>query len=144
MGIFQTYVPVFNRAPIALNVTFDGQTYTIQPGHDELPDVTVVYARNQNPVMGSQDPDNPQMDGARYLIVTKDEDGYDRPLTKEEWEDHTGKPCRMDVQKLFEERYGNDPKAKMVVQGKGKKTVANSRYEAGGSPQGNADFTRKD
>ena len=40
----------------------------------------------------------------------------------------------------FEEKYGNDPKAHLVVLGKGKKTAAGSSYEAGGSPKGESSF----
>lgn len=144
MAVFQTLVPVFNRAPVPLTVRFDGQEYTIQPGEDKIPDVTVLFAKNQNPVMGSADPNNPHVSGARYLIVEKGDDGYGMPIPKQEWEDHLDQPQRIDSQSAFREKYGSDPKAKLVTWGKGKKSTANSRYEAGEAPRGNAVFSGKD
>ena len=38
-----------------------------------------------------------------------------------------------DEQAAFQERYGNDPKARMVIQGKGKKSTANNRQETAAS-----------
>lgn len=141
-GVFQKMVPVFNRAPIALHVQFDGQRYTIQPGHDQIPDMTIPFAKNQNPVMGSQDPNNPHMSGARYLIVEKGEDGYDQPMTKAEWEAHVRRPCRIDEQAAFEERYGGDVKAKLVTQGRPGKVAATSRADANAGSV--ASFGRQD
>lgn len=143
MGIFQKFEKIFNRAPIELGVTFDGQRESIEPGFGELPDLTVGFAKNQNPIMGSADPYNPHMSGAKYLIVVEGEEGYGEPLTKEEWEQHLGRPCRWDEEAAFADKYGNDPKAKLVVRGSGK-TTAKSRFEAGGAPGGNATFSGKD
>jgi hypothetical protein len=129
MGIFQTEVEVRNLAPVSLTVRFDGQEKNIPPGVSRLPDMVVQYAMNQNPIMGTQDPNNPHISGAQYLIVPVGSH-YDRePLTKEEWETHLNRPCRVDEQALFEEKYSTDPKARLVTYGKGKKTVAKSRYE---------------
>lgn len=144
MSVFQTFTKVFNRAPEACTVTFDGQQYTIEPGHDRLPDVTVLYAKNQNPIMGSQDPNNPHVSGGRYLIVTEDEEGYGVPMTAEEWAVHLSKPSRLDMDAIFEEKYARDPGARMVILGRGKKSTASSRYEAGGNPGGRAAFSGKD
>ena len=144
MGIFQKFVKVFNRAPIRLYVTFDGQREPVEPGFGELPDLTILFAKNQNPVMGSVDPNNPALSGGRYLIVTEGEEGFGEPLSQEEWESHCNRPCRMDELSAFEENYGSDPKAKLVTMGKGKKTAAKSRYEAGGAPGGLAAFSGKD
>jgi hypothetical protein len=144
MAVFQKLIPVYNRAPIALNITFDGQAYTIEPGADSIPDITIPFAKNQNPIMGSADPLNPHMSGASYLIVEKGDEGFGVPLTDAQWQTHLGMPSRADEQAAFVEKYGNDPKARLIVQGKGRKTTANSRYDAGGSPLGNASFSRKD
>jgi hypothetical protein len=65
------------------------------------------------------------------------------PLTKEEWETHLGMPCREDVQQMFEDKYGGDPKARLVTLNKGAKSAARSRIDAGASPSGIADFTSK-
>lgn len=142
MGIFQKYIKVFNRAPVDLYVIFDGQRETIEPGAGELPDITVGFAKNQNPIMGSADPNNPHLSGARYLIVEAEDEGFGTPLTKDEWEQHLGRPCRFDEEAAFEEKYSNDPKAKLVTRGS-KGPAAKSRYEAGGNPQGNASFTSR-
>ena len=112
-------------------------------GEDKIPNVTVLFAKNQNPIMGSQDPNNPHVSGGRYLIVEKGEDGYGIPLTKDEWNEHLGQPQRIDAQAAFQEKYGSDPKAKLVTWGKGRKSTAGSRYEAGGTPAGNAAFSGK-
>ena len=140
MGIFQEYSKVYNRAPIELSVTFDGQRHTIPPKEHAIPRLTIPFAKNQNPIMGSQDINNPHMSGAEYLVVEEGEPGYGTPLTKEEWEQHLGRPCRMNEQQLFEEVCGYDNKARMVVGNKGKKATAANRFEAGGSPQGAAGF----
>ena len=141
MGIFPKYVKVFNRAPIRLYVTFDGQREPIEPGVGELPDVTVLFAKNQNPIMGSADPNNPNVDGGKYLIVVEGEDGYGKPLSADQWAEICGKPCRMDMDAVFAEKYGNDKKAKMILHGSPGKPAAKSRYEAGTNPGGNAAFS---
>ena len=143
MAVFQKLVPAFNRAPVPLNIRFDGQDYTMQPGEDFLPEICVLFAKNQNPVFGSADPNNPHVSGGRYLIVEKGEDGYGQPLTAAEWTDHCGKPSRYDEESAFREKYAGDPKARLVVWGKGRASTANSRYEAGGQPTGLAEFSGK-
>ena len=69
MAVFQTLVPVFNRAPVPLTIRFDGQEKTLEPGESFIPDITVMYANNQNPIMGTADVNNPHVSGARYLVV---------------------------------------------------------------------------
>ncbi len=144
MGIFQKFVKVFNVAPVRVYVTFDGQREPIEPGFGELPDITVLFAKNQNPIMGTADPNNPNVSGGQYLVKTEGDPGYGVPLTTEEWATHLGKPCRVDEQQAFQERYGNDPKAKLVTHGAKGKPAAKSRYEAGTNPQGNASFGGRD
>lgn len=129
MGIFYEQVRVRNLAPVELSVTYDGQRVGIPVGVSMLPKPCVQYAMNQNPIMGSQDPFNPHISGAKYLVVPVGSK-YDRePLTKAEWEDHLQRPCRMDEVALFEEKYGDDPKAKMITRGKGRRTAARTLYE---------------
>jgi len=150
MGIFYEHVTLVNRAPVSLTVMFDGQEKTLAPGDNSVPEMIVGFAKNQNPIMGTQDPNNPHISGSRYLVGVKVADGTPfygdeiEPLTAEEWAEHLGRPCRTDEQEAFNERYGNDPKARLVVQGKGRKSTANSRYEAGGTAPGNANFSTKD
>ena len=135
MGIFYDMVEVRNLAPIEIEMIFDGQRKRIPLGVSVLPKQTVQYAMNQNPIMGSQDPFNPNISGAKYLVVpvgTK----YDRePLTPEEWAAHLGEPCRINTQEMFEEKYGDDPKAKMVTRGKGRRNAARTLHEKDVIPQ---------
>jgi hypothetical protein len=131
MGIFYPQVEVFNRAPDEVSIIFDGQEITLKPLTVTLvPKVAVGYGKNQNPIMGSVNPNDPTMEGGQYLIGIVGEDPVE-PLTKDEWEVHKNRPCRMDELAAFEEVYGRDPRAKILVHGKGRKTTALNRTEAG-------------
>lgn len=146
MGIFLEHVQLFNRAPVALTVMFDGQCKSL-PALEAttVPGIVVQYAKNQNPVMGTQDPYNPHITGAEYLVGVVGSKDNCEPLSPEEWADHLQQPCRENVQQWFADKYGSDPKAKLVTRGQGKKTTATSRYDAGSSlgNGGNADFSGK-
>ena len=139
MGLFYEHQQVFNRAPVDITVTFDGQSMGLPPGVSSIPKIAVPFGKNQNPVMGTADPNNPHMSGGEYLLGVVGEDNCE-PLTKEQWEAHLNRPCRFDEVALFEERYGNDPKARMIVHGKGKKTTANSRSDAEAVVRGTSTF----
>ena len=71
MGIFQDLVTVVNRAPIPITVTFDGQELTLQPGENPLPKIAIPYAKNQNPIKGTADLNNPHISGAQYLRASR-------------------------------------------------------------------------
>lgn len=142
-GVFQEQVELINRAPIELAVMFDGQTATLKVGSNFVPKVVVPFAKNQNPIMGTQDPYNPHISGCQFLVGVKGTKDDITPLTVEEWEAHLQRPCREDEQQLFEDRYGADPKAKLITYNKGKKTTARSRHDAGSSPTGNSEFSSK-
>ncbi len=129
MGIFHELITVVNRAPIALNVRFDGQDINLPPGESPLPRIALEYAMRQNPIMGSADPDNPSMSGARYLIGVKGKGDCD-PLTKDEWEAHTGAPCRLDLEILADDRLGPKEHFETRTKGRTRKTQAGSRSEA--------------
>lgn len=139
-GIFQETVTLINRAPVDLTVQFDGQCKTLTPGPNEVPNAVVAYAKNQNPIMGTQDPYNPHISGCRYLVGVRGTKDNCKPLTKAEWEEHLNRPCREDERQWFADKYGNDPKAKLVTYGKGRQTAATSRYDAGGAESGKAAF----
>jgi hypothetical protein len=143
MGVFQETVQLVNRAPVNLTVTFDGQSKTLVPGVNSIPQVSVSFAKNQNPIMGSHDPYNPHANGARYLVGVIGSKDPIEPLTEAEWEAHLGAPTRDDFQRIFDDKYSANPKARLVIKGAGKKTSANSVFDAGGSPQGNSEFTGK-
>jgi hypothetical protein len=142
-GVFSETVDLVNRAPIELSVVFDGQSKVLKPGSNLVPKIVISCAKNQNPIMGTQDPYNPHASGAKYLVGVRGTKDPIEPLTLEEWETHLGMPCREDVQQLFEDKYGTDPKAKLVLLNKGKKTTARSRHDAGSSPTGLSDFSSK-
>ena len=141
MGVFQKFVKVFNRAPCELTVTFDGQQSSIPSGHFQIPDVTLMFAQNQNPIKGTQDPLNPAWDGAKYLVVTEDDPTYGQALTEEEWVAIQKRPCRLDEIAAFQERYGRDPKARQILYGRDR-TI--SRSEAAATYRGNAEFTSRE
>ena len=143
MGVFAETIELVNRAPVDLMIQFDGQTKILHPGINVVPKVVLSYAKNQNPIMGTQDPYNPHASGAQYLVGVKGTKDNIEPLTKEEWEIHLGKPCREDVDQMFADKYGSDPKARLVLLNKGAKSAARSRMDAGSSPSGNSDFSGK-
>lgn len=144
MGIFFAQKPIRNLAPVELEVMFDGQRKRIPLGVSELPEHVIVFAMNQNPIRGTQDPNNPHISGCKYLVVPVGTE-YDRePLTDEEWQEHLNRPMRMDEKALFAEKYAGDPKAKMVLSGVKGKAAAKSRYDAGTNPQGLSSFSSKD
>ncbi len=128
MGIFQELKVVVNRAPIPLTVRFDGQDLILPPGESSIPSVSVRFAKNQNPINGSGDPDNPSITGARYLIGVKGVDEC-KPLTKAEWEDHLGRPCRLDWEALTEGVL--KPGEHYEVKGKGKAVQAKGSHDKG-------------
>lgn len=130
MGIFHDQVTVINLAPVPLNVTFDGQTMRIPVGESQLPRVTVSYAKNQNPVPGSADMDNPTISGARYLIAVKGaKKERQTPFTPEEWDVLQGKPSRFNTDEFFADRLG--PKEHVITRGKGRGVQAKSSFDAG-------------
>ena len=143
MGIFHEQVQVINRAPVDIIVTFDGQQMILKSGVNTIPKVVVSYAKAQNPVMGTHDPYDPHVNAGENLIGVIGGKDNVTPLTEDEWADHLDKPCRENVQRRFEDKYGMDPKAKLVSFGKGRKTTASSRYDAGSSPAGISSFEKK-
>lgn len=129
MGIFQEMVTVVNRTPISLTVQFDGQCTNVPPGESPLPALVIGYAKNQNPIMGSADPLNPSLSGARYLIGVKGTKDNCEPLTKEEWKAHCEAASRMDLAELFDDVLLS--KEHVEVRGKGRMTQARGRQDKG-------------
>lgn len=127
-GVFQDMIAVVNRAPVPLTVTFDGQTTTLKSGPGFLPSITIGYAKNQNPIMGSVDPNNPAQSGGQYLIGVVDRDPCDM-LTVEEWNAHCEAICRIDLKAMMEDELR--PGERVEVRGKGRKTQARSLGDAG-------------
>lgn len=135
MGIFHELKTVVNRSPKPLSVTFDGQETIIPVGESQIPSITINYAKNQNPVMGSADPNNPSLSGSQYLIGVKGTRDNCTPLTKDEWDAHCESACRMDWRSLMEDTL--KPGEHIVVKGKKGGVQAKSQYDAGvrvGSP----------
>lgn len=121
-------VTIVNRAPWPIHVQFDGQRITIPSGEYQIPDVTLQYALNQNPLMGSADTENPHVSGAEYLIgiPAKARKYPCEPLTEEQIRAQKNNPCRFDYLPMIQEKTGHDPKVKVVHAGK-KRT---SQFEA--------------
>ncbi len=101
-GVFQDMVEVFNRAPVNLSVQFDGQYHTMTPGRNFIPRVTIPYAKNQNPLKGSADLDNPTASGVDFLIGVPDFNENCDPLTEEEWAAHTQAPSRFSTEDILD------------------------------------------
>lgn len=135
MGVFLKRIKIFNRAPVELSVMFDGQREPIPAGASEMVDIAVWKAQNQNPVMGTGDPYNPGAAGTKYLIVTEEDEAFGQSLTKEEWEAHCKRPCREDEQIWFQEKYGDDPKSKIITRGSRQSVAARNRQDAFGTPR---------
>lgn len=64
-----TIVCLVNRTKRVLHYMYDGYQYDLEPGENYIPDSHVYYARNQNPVMGTQSPWSE--DGCDYLVGIK-------------------------------------------------------------------------
>ena len=114
MGIFQDMVQVFNRAPEPITVRFDGQQIQIPPGASSIPAVVVPYAKNQNPVMGTQDYNNPGLSGAKYLIGVMNRKDNCAPLTADEWAAHKGQPCRINTDEMFADMLDSKERVRLV------------------------------
>lgn len=143
-GIFWKQIQIFNRAPTELSMVFDGERHILPVGLSSIPEHTLRHAQNPNPIMGSGDPYNPGVNGTKYLIVADGDEGFGEPLTREEWEAHCKRPCREDETIWFREKYGDDPKAKLIQRGSRNSVAAKNRMEAGGLPRGIAEFTTKE
>ena len=130
MGIFQDLIEVVNRAPWPLTIRFDGQETTLKPGKNMIPSQTLLYALNQNPLLGSADPYNPNVAGCEYLIGVS---GRDRkypctPLTKDQIEAQKNNPSRYDYTDMLTERLGK--RDKIEVRGRKKQTRGEVREPA--------------
>ena len=126
-GIFLQRTKVFNRAPIARSVFFDGERNTIPPGFYELPVLVLYHAKNQNPIMGSADADNPTLQGARYLVGVRGTEDPVALLTEKEWKEHLGQPCRMDTAFITEKL--NPKKERLVVSGRKRPSAHEAREQ---------------
>lgn len=102
MAVFHDLVTLVNRAPVPLSIRFDGQEHTLQPGENQVPSIVIPYAKNQNPIMGTHDPNNPSMSGGKYLVGVKGTKDPIKPLTEAEWKAHLGSPSYLDTDALFD------------------------------------------
>lgn len=130
MGIFHDMATVINLSPNVLTVTFDGQSTDLPPGESVIPRQVIPYAQNQNPIFGSADMDNPNISGARYLVVEKGKKGHrQEPFTPEEWALIEDMPSRFNLDEFFSQTLG--PKEKVISRGKGRKVQARGSFDAG-------------
>jgi hypothetical protein len=67
------YVTLVNRTSKILNGTWDGRTHNIHPGKNSFPEFMAYKFKDQNPIMGSQDPYSLEL---QYLCGVE-EDGDD-------------------------------------------------------------------
>ena len=128
MGIFQQMLKVYNRAPWPISIRFDGQDMVLKPGVNEIPEQVLPNALNQHPLMGSQDPDNPHVTGAEYLIgiIGKEKKYPCDPLTPEQIEQQTNNPSRWDYMPMFDGQLGKQDKVEVR---KGKKSSVHAFKE---------------
>lgn len=127
MNFFGDTVTIVNRAPWPLNVRWDGKDVTLQPGETPgFPRLAVPYAKNQNPLMGSEDPEDPTR--FEYLVgVRGSKKDNCAPLTPEQIEQHRTSPQRLNRAAIAEMR--GDSKAREVVRGNAKPSAFQSRYD---------------
>lgn len=127
MNFFGDTVTIINRAPWPINVRWDGKDVTLQPGETPgFPRLAVPYAKNQNPLMGSEDPEDPSR--FEYLVGVKGSKRDNlKPLTKAEIEQHETSPQRLNRAAMQEMR--GDVKAREVVRGKKQPSAFQARYE---------------
>lgn len=138
MGIFGETVALFNRTPKALNITlrcqYDGKTEWITPGmNPHFPKVAVPYAKRQNPVKGSEDPDDPTPTGWRSLVAVPGgpDPGDDLPeMTMEEWHAHLQSPQRLN-RELANQDLQYDKRKHEVLRGKPAFPVREARAHIG-------------
>ena len=125
MGVFHTLREVINRSSEVLFVTFDGQRMRIEPNYTKdgkrregvqnfLPEITLMYAKHQNPRMGSEDVYNPTSYESLIGIVAK-------PGTKQKDDlsflEQSDEVTRVSQEDILNELV-NDTKAKLDVRGK--------------------------
>lgn len=101
-GVFQDLIEIVNRTPVNLSVQFDGQSHTLTPGRNFIPRVTVPYAKNQNPLKGSGDLDNPTASGVLFLLGIPSFNENCEPLTEEEWDAHNASPSRFNADDIID------------------------------------------
>lgn len=67
------YVTVVNRSSKILKGTWDGRHYDIAPGSHMFPETMAMKFRDQNPIMGSEDPYTLQKQYLIGIIEMKDD-----------------------------------------------------------------------
>ena len=115
MAVFHDLVALVNRAPEPLSVCFDGQESTLQPGVNMVPAICVLYAKNQNPILGTADVNNPNVSGCKYLVGVQGTKDNVTPLTAKEWKAHCEAPSRWNMKEYYQDRLGKNEH--MVVRG---------------------------
>jgi hypothetical protein len=85
MGVLSTFrdsVTLINRTSRKLNVRYDGEDITLQPGENPgFPKIAVQYAKNQNPLKGSKHPVDPRQ--FVCLVGVKDSKDPVTPISDE-------------------------------------------------------------
>lgn len=121
MGVFQTMTEVINRTSKPLMVRYDGQDSEIAPNydaegnllpdvHNQLPDITVPYAKAQNVLMGSEDPFDP----SEFVVLV----GVKAKTGQKQKDDISFCEQSSELTRVKLDEYLDDPTAKIVVAGK--------------------------
>lgn len=106
MAIFGETVNLVNRTKKLLNARFDGRDEAIFPGENPgFPKVAVTYAKRQNPLMGSEDPQNPTLSGCEYLVGVKVKTGEQQVDDITPLEQNEEAPQRFNRDTLHEKGY---------------------------------------
>lgn len=67
------YVTLVNRSSKVLKGTWDGKHYDIQPGSHQFPEIQALKFKEQNPIMGSEDPYTLQKEYLIGIVEHKDD-----------------------------------------------------------------------
>lgn len=132
MGVFQEMVEVVNRTSRPLNLRYDGQDMNIPPNYDEdgnpidgvhtmIPRQCIPFVLGQNPVMGSEEAEDPSAFESLVGII----DPKKNPKKRHSWyncefipaeEEGIGNMTRVNVERMLEGEL--KPGEKILVRGR--------------------------
>jgi len=80
-------VTIVNRSSKPLKGVWDGRHYTIEPGKHEFPEIQARKFKEQNPVMGSEDPFTLEKQYLIAIVNDKDDDSpMEQSTAAERWD----------------------------------------------------------
>jgi hypothetical protein len=110
------YVTLVNRTSKILTGTWDGKTHNIHPGKNSFPEFMAQKFKDQNPIMGSQDPYSMEL---QYLVGIEEEGDPTSPVEQSD-----------KIELLDRSRLRNAVPV-VVIQGEG---LYNRNRDGGGAP----------